>query len=240
MKKITKSLLATLMLMVFSFNAFAVVDCEGLSTTKKATYKARSFAELNKELNSKSSEYSRCLKFNRNYPNANWDYVDKITGMKRIQGEQWDGVPRHKDIGNSSSNSYQKSKVEKLMTMDEIRNHKINPDTSQTDTDILVAKSLVKHLDLIRVFSESGGDGLRRVLYKENNLTGNHVANVAIYFWNRFYPDQISEMFQMTAKDFIAMNIPLKDVLKNNFSSKELVFAFSKIRKANPIKLVSR
>ncbi len=238
MKNLTKSLLVTLILMVFSFNAFAVVDCEGLSTTKKATYEARSFAEFNKELNSKSSEYLRCLKFNRNYPNANWDYVDKITGMKRIQGEQWDGVPRHKDIGNSSSNSYQKSKVEKLMTMDEIRAYGMG-ERQQTNADILVAKSLVKHLDLIRVFSESGGDGLRRVVVKENNLYINHVGNVAIYFYN-FYPDQISKMFQMTAKDFIAMNIPLKDVLKNNFSSRKLVRAFSKIRRDNPIKLAFR
>ena len=118
MKNLTKSLLATLMLIGFSTNVFAVVDCEGLERKNR----------LNGQLTRANlgSEYHQCRVFNdKGYT---WDFVSK-EGQVRYQNQQWNGIIEYKEGDNYYSrlngDSVQKV-VKKTMSMAEIRAYKFD------------------------------------------------------------------------------------------------------------------
>jgi hypothetical protein len=99
MKNLTKSLLATLMLIgLFSTNVFAAVDCTGF----KVKYNPETIVWHGSY---PSGEYKRCKMFNES--GATWLYTDERSGEIRYQNQKWDGVRRYKGADNSSANSIQ-------------------------------------------------------------------------------------------------------------------------------------
>ena len=98
MHNLTKSLLATLMLIIgltFSGSSFAWVDCSGLQGYKS-------------DYGNWDHDKGQCLKFQSLYGNTDRDWVSKTTGIMRRANVEWDGVVRYKNSRrNSSANSYQ-------------------------------------------------------------------------------------------------------------------------------------
>jgi hypothetical protein len=92
MHNFTKAMLAALMLVGFSTNVFAEVDCTGLNHYNgKAIKSGLAWGGYMQG----PSSHDQCLTFNENGRKGN--YVDALTGEIRYQNKTWDGVVRYQN-----------------------------------------------------------------------------------------------------------------------------------------------
>jgi pyruvate dehydrogenase complex dehydrogenase (E1) component len=131
-------------------------------------------------------------------------------------------------------------KVEKkTITMAEIRAYKFDESLNDvvTETESLIAKTLIEKYDLWNVYRVAGGAGIRAKM-KDLGLGGHsktnyrpHAGNIFVYMSNNFSAQEIKEKLRIKFKDFAEMSIDPDDFMEGKVSSRTLAMAYGTMLK---------